>query len=28
LVFPIGIIEFTNPRKWNFWLYITSIHDC
>ena len=27
LVFPIGIIEVTTPRKWSFLLYISSLHD-
>jgi len=27
LVIPIGIIEVSTPRKWNFWLYFSSLHD-
>jgi len=23
LIIPNGIIEFTTPRKWRFWLYIS-----
>ena len=27
LVFLVGITEVLTPRKWGFWLYISSIHD-
>jgi len=27
LVYPIGIIEVTIPRKWSFWHYCSSLHD-
>ena len=27
LVFPIGIIQVTTPRKWIFLLYFSSLHD-
>ena len=27
LVFPIGIIEFTTPRKWSFWHFIGTLND-
>jgi len=27
LVFPIGKIEVTTPRKCSFWFYICSLHD-
>ena len=28
LVFPIGIIQVSTPRKWSTFLYFSSIHDC
>ena len=27
LAFPIGIIQFSTPRKWKFLLYFSSLHD-
>ena len=27
LAFPIGIIQVSTPRKWNFLLYFSSLHD-
>jgi hypothetical protein len=27
LIYPIGIIEFSIPRKWSFWLYFSPLHD-
>jgi len=27
LLFPIGIIEVSTPRKWLFWLYFSSLHE-
>ena len=27
LVFPIGIIQVSTPRKWSFLLYYSSLHD-
>ena len=27
LVFPIGIIQVSTPRKWSFLLYFRSLHD-
>ena len=27
LVFPIGIIQVSTPRKWSFLLYFSSLHD-
>ena len=27
LVFPIGIIQASNPLKWRLWLYFSSLYD-
>ena len=27
LAFPIGIFQVSTPRKWNFLLYFSSVHD-